>query len=194
MWIDLPHDADGCLRIGHGESRPHRIAFCERNRLLALCLQRFAERDKPIRRKLGDGWMLEHAQLHAGIFYQRILRIKLRQRINLIGRQQCCRLSAFTCHHNGDVFRRVHAGVCDQRASHDSAGRSHTDHTNFLALEIGDRLEWAGLRHGKAIDVALVGGVEKFDICALGADHQNRFGARQREQDFPCRDELGAVA
>ena len=118
---DLPQDADGGFRIGHGEDRAHRIALRERDRLRALALQALFQPDETVRREAGDRARVEQPQLDAGGLHHRILGVELGERVDLSGTDKGRGLRALAGDHDGDVAIRVETGRRNQRLGDDHA-------------------------------------------------------------------------
>ena len=80
-----------------------------------------------------------------------------------------------------------------ERARDDDAAGGHRGHADALALELREALDRAVVRHGDAVDVALIGGIEALRLDTLLPADCERVERRQAVWRVAAGDRLHAV-
>src|SRR6266852_13476 len=142
---------------------------------------------------LADGLGLDAAQRHARILDQRVLRVVEAQRVDLLRAHQRRRLRPFADDDDAEAGVRVEPEAGGDGARHGHAAGRHRLHADALALEVLERLDRAVRRHGRAVDVALVGGVVDLGQHALRPERGQRLDRGQRIEHLARADIFDAV-
>jgi hypothetical protein len=86
--VDVVEYANGRLRVRDRKNRALGIGAREARELFCAGLDRLLERNEAVGRKALDEPLVENAELDAGVLDERVLRVELTERVDLLVAQQ----------------------------------------------------------------------------------------------------------